>query len=183
MNKNLVRSITKARWLSIALMAALPWLSACANSAQPPKPPLSLPFEVQKAGSKVETELQIVEDKEYRFTLLFLYKENDEEDRARVRKLAGGQGVDKNFKLIEPGIPISLKVKINIIDSTGERTMFEQEVSELSLSGWGSGRFSKRIIYLTLKPGHYRVSIETLKDVPELLGTSVIFQIGFYSKL
>jgi len=183
MNDNECHAITTARLLSIVVLAFLPWLTACADSTHLPKPPLSFPFEVQKSGSKIETELRIVEDKEYRFALLLLYKEGDQEDRARVRKLAGGHMIDKNGKVIEPGIPILLRFKINVIDASGERPMLEQEVSELRLSAWGSGHFNKQIFYLALKPGRYRVSVESLKDVPELFGTPVTFQIGFYSKL
>lgn len=54
--------------------------------------------------------------------------------------------------------------------------MFEQEISELRKTSDAADFFAKQIIELTLKPGHYRVSIESLKDVPELLGTPVIFQ-------
>lgn len=183
MNNNQRKFNLKPRCLSILMLVFLPWLSACANGSQPPKPPIKLPFEVQKAGSKVETEMRIVEEKEYRFALVFMYNKGDRVDGERVRKLAGDAMIDKNGKLVEPGIPILLRLKINVIDASGERQILEQEVSELRLSSYGSDHFNKQIIYLTLKPGYYRVSLESLMDVPELIGTPVIFQIGFYSKL
>ncbi len=172
----------KPRWLSILILAFLPWLTGCANGSLP-KPPIRLPFEVQKAGSRVETEMQIVEEKEYRFGLLFLYKKGDQADGERVRKLAGYSDLDIGGKLLRPGIPTSLRFQIYVIDSAGDRLLLEQDVSELRTVGWGSGRYTKQIVYLILKPGHYRVSVESLQDVPELIGTQVELQIAFYSKL
>lgn len=177
MSKNGSQPIMKTRWLSIAMLVLLPWLTACANDTQPFKPPLSFPFEVQKSGSKIETELRIVEGNVYRFALSLMYKKGDQADHERVRKLAGRYEKDKNGKLIEPGVPILLRLRINVIDASGERPMFEQEISELRVTSDGPDSFNKRIIDLTLKPGHYRVSIESLKNVPELLGTPIIFKI------
>lgn len=169
--------------VTIFMLSFLPCLTACAKDVGPPKPPINLPFEVQKSGSRVETEMRIVEEKEYRFALLLLYKKDAMADFERVRKLAGYSDLDKFGKLLRPGVPVLLKFKINIIDSAGERLMLEQDVSELRTTSMGSGQFNKQIVYLVLKPGHYRVSVESLRDVPELIGTPVEFQIGFYSKL
>lgn len=178
MKNNEPHAIATVRRLCIAMLAFLPWLSACANDAGPPKPPLSLPFEVQKAGNKVETELRVVEHRGYIFALLFMYKKDDQEDRARVRKLAGEYEKNQNGELIEPGVPILLRLKIDVIDDSGVKTMLEQEISELRMTSYGAVSFNKRISAVPLKPGHYRISVESLKDVPELLGTPVIFQIG-----
>ena len=161
--------------LFMVMLAFLPWLTACANDTHIPKPPLSLPFEVQKAGNKVETKLRVVEHREYIFSLRFGFKENDEEDRSRVKKLVGDDG---QFKNGDPGIPTPLRFKISVIDATGERPMLEQVIPELRLRSWGGDSFKKHIAYVILKPGHYRISIESLKDVPELVGTPIAFSIG-----
>lgn len=181
-NANLVQ-ISTARWLSIFILSCLPLIAACAKDIGIRQPPINLPFEVQKAGVRVETEMRIVEEKEYRFALLLMYKKGDGVDGARVGKLAGRYEKDKNGKLIEPGVPVVLRLKIYVIDSSGDRLMLEQDVSELRRTSAGSGQFNKQVANLTLKPGHYRVSVESLKDVPELIGTPVEFQIAFYSKL
>ena len=174
MNNNERYAITTARWLSIFMLAFLPWLTACAKS--------NFPFEVQKAGNKVEIEYRVVKHEFYYFNLRLMYKEGDQEDRARVRKLAGSYEKDKNGKLIEPGIPIVLRFKINVIDSAGERPMLEQEIPVLGLTSWGGDSFSKQIAGVPLKPGRYRISVESLRDVPELVGTPVIFSIGIDAK-
>lgn len=179
MDNNGRQAITTARWLSIFMLAFLSCLSACAKAVGPPQPPIKLSFEVQKAGNRVETEMRIVERKQYSFRLKFLYKDNDEGDRVRVKKLVGEDG---QFKSGDPGIPTPLRFKISAIDSTGEKPMLEQEITEMRLTSWGSGSYDKIFAFVTLNPGHYRVSVESLKDAPELVGTTVAFMIGFRSK-
>ena len=183
MNNNVRRTNIKPGWLSIFIIAFLPWLSGCANGSQPPKPPIKLPFVVQKAGSKVETEMRIVEEKEYRFSLLFLYKKDDRADGERVRELAGYSDLDMGGKLLRPGVQTPLRLKIHVMDSAGDRLLLEQDILELRTVAAGSGRYTKQVIYMILKPGQYRVSVESLQDVPELIGTPVELQIAFYSKL
>ncbi len=176
MNNNKRQTIVKPGWLFIAMLSFLPWLTACANA------PSSWPFEVQKAGNKVEIEYRAVEHRGYFFNLLLMYKEVNQADRARVRKLVGSYEKDKNGKLIEPGIPIELKFKIYAIDSAGERLMLEQEIPVLGLTSWGGDSFDRQIAMVILKPGRYRISVESLKDAPELVGTPVIFSIGIDAK-
>lgn len=178
---NKVRQISmKPRLLPVFMLAFLPWLTACAKDVAPPQPPINLPFEVQKAGSRVETKLQIVEERGYWFSLLFRYKKGDGLDGARVGKLAGRYDKDKSGRLIEPGVPIVLRLKIYVINSSGDRLVLEQDVSELRMTAMGGDHYTKGIIPpLILKPGSYRISVESLKDVPELIGTPVEFQIGY----
>lgn len=171
-----------SRWslsLALVLLAFISCLTACANSAKQARPPISLPFQVGKAGSLVEAKVGIVEHREYIFSLRFGYKKNDPSDRARVKKLVGDDGQVKGG---DPGIPTPLRLKISVIDSRGERSITEQDIPELRLRSWGSDHFNKHIAYVILKPGHYRVSVESLKDAPELLGTPTAFAIGFYAK-
>jgi len=176
MSNNERHAITTGIWLSVFMLSFIPWLTACANTTS------SWPFEVQQAGNKVEIEYQAVEHRGYFFNLRLMYKEGDQEDRARVRKLAGSYEKDKNGKLIEPGTPIELKFKIYTIDSAGERPMLEQKFSVLGLTSWGGDSFDRQIAMVILKPGRYRISVESLKDAPELVGTPVIFSIGIDAK-
>lgn len=163
------------------LLAVMPFLSACKASEDMPKPPLSLPFEIQRAGNKIETKLRVVEHRHYLFNLRLMYKESDQEDRARVRKLAGAYQMDKNGKLIEPGVPIQLRFKINAIETAEERPMLEKDIlqpEEIRTISHGADSFNKRFATVILKPGHYKISVESLRDMPELAGTSVLFEIG-----
>lgn len=178
-NEHHITTKTKSRWASVFVLSLLPWLTACAKDVGPPQPPINLRFEVQKAGNRAETEMRIVEEKGYWFDLVYRYQQGDMADAERVRKLAGYSDLDKDNKLLRPGVSTPLRFKLHIIDGTGERLMLEQEISELRTTSYGSGRYTKQITSpLVLKPGRYRVSVESLNDVPELIGTTVELQIA-----
>jgi hypothetical protein len=163
---------------------------ACAKEDEnglPPKPPIEIPFEVHKAGAKVETEMQTVENQSYYiFNLKFKYNEDKQGEWERVYALTGGTGKDKHGRAIEPGVPIHLRLKINSIETEGEKTIFEKEINdpqELRLTSWGKSYFSKQIAGVKMKPGRYSVSLESLKDVPDLIGTLVFLEITYMAKL
>lgn len=171
----------KYRRRFLMLLAVIPFLSACRASDDLPKPPLSLPFEIQKAGNKVEIKLRVVEDRHYLFRILLMYKEGDQMDRSRVRQLAGAYDMDKTGKLIEPGVLIKLRFKIYSIEAEKERALFERTImqpEDIRTISHGATSFNKQFAVVDLKPGHYKVSVESLRDVPELIGTPVVFQIG-----
>lgn len=159
------------------ILTICPWFSACAIHRLPPKPPIILPFAVEQAGNKVETEVRIVKEQSYSLSLYFMHRENDQEDIARVRKLTGSAKKNREGRALEPGIPIPLRVKISVIESEEERLIVDTELSEHRLESWGKNRLGKVITKLILKPGRYRVSIETLKDIPALKGTHINFAI------
>jgi hypothetical protein len=101
------------------MLLFLPWLAGCANDL-PPKPPIKLPFEVQKAGSRAETEMRVVERRNYIFSLGFSCKKGYWEDYARVKKLLGDNRRNiQTGKWVDTGIPTPLKFKISIIDAAG----------------------------------------------------------------
>jgi hypothetical protein len=156
-------------WLSMFL----PCLTSCTQDTQPPKPPIRIPFAVHKAGTKIETDVRIVERHLYSFTLSFLYK--DEADRVRVRKLTGGNETDKTGKILEPGVPIPVKVTIFKQDAEGRHLLFSQEFSEQRLYSWG-GSLDKKIADTFLETGNYTISVESLQDIPELKDTVIIFE-------
>ncbi len=178
MKVNWKQLVIKNKWLALAMIAMLPLSISCTHKTQSRSPPLVLPFEV-KAGSKIETELHIEEHKEYIFSLKFQYKSDDPEDRVRVQKLVGEDGRHKGDN---PGILTPIRFKIHAVDATGEKPILDQEIPVLRLRSWGDGHFTKHIAYVVLKPGNYRVSVESLKDAPELVGTPIAFSIGFYPK-
>lgn len=159
-----------ARQLVIVMLVFLPWLTACTKS--------DFPFEAQKARNAIEVKLWVLEHRSYVFNLRFMYKEEDLEDRLRVKKLVGEYNRDNDGKLIEPGIPILLRLKIDVNDDSGLRPMLDREISELMRTGHGSDFYDKEIAAVILKPGHYRIMVESVHDVPELIGTPVMLHIG-----
>ena len=149
-------------------------------SAAGPRPPIELPFAVHQKGAAVTTDLRIVEKVPYKypFILHLFFNEKDGLDLDRVSKLAGSHG--KNIatgKSIEPGIPIHLKLTIKIIDSSGSKPYLEKEILVGDRISSGINHFSREIDYIQLTPGLYRVKVQSMKDIPELANTKVVFAI------
>ena len=172
------------------ILAVLMIVVACfvGCAAAGPKPPIELPFAVHKAGATVSTELRIPEKGPfvYQFALKFMHNDGDRadrmRDRERVRKLLGSGGKNKwTGKLVDPGIPISIKITLSEIDSLGEHIFLEKEFSTAGIDANGSNYFKREIGLRELKrsPGLYRVTVKNLKGVPELEGTRVLFIIDY----
>jgi hypothetical protein len=163
------------------ILAVIMMMVACfTGCVAGPKPPIELPFAVHQAGATVSTELWIVDKYKYPFVLRFEYKEKDKADQERVRKLVGSGGKNKwTGKIIDPGIPIPLKLTISIIESSGERTLLEKDVLALGEDAHGINYFERDIDRNQIKipPGLYRVTVQSLKDIPELANTKVFFVI------
>lgn len=161
----------KLRRRLLKLLAVIPFLSACKESEEDglPTPPISLPFELQKAGAKIETAFRIEEDRKYSFELGFRF--NDQSDRKRVAKLVG------HPKQEAVGIPIQLRIRVTRIAVAEEIVMLNKEISDPTLTGFSADQFIKNIVSIHMSPGYYRVSVESLKDVPELQGTQIEFAI------
>lgn len=152
-------------------------LTSC--EAAGPKPPIELAFAVHQAGTKVTTELRIVEKgpHQYPFDLKFAFRNNDAADRERVIKLVGTYTKDKHGNLIKPGIQIPLKLTIISIGSEGEKLFLEKEVFVGGCYAYGINYFRREIDYIRLPSGLYRVTVESIKDISELADTSVFFTI------
>jgi hypothetical protein len=142
------------------------------------RPPLFVPFEAQKAGSTFTTELRVVEHRQYKFALLLQLKKGATmEDAKQLMRLAGQFGKDKNGKLVWPGISIPLRLKISVIDSSGEKITYDKEMHEEEEQGGGGMGEEKLIDSIELRPGRYRVSIQSLKNIPELAENPIKFGI------
>lgn len=73
----------------------------------------------------------------------FGFPENDQVERARVRKLLGGHGFDKTGKALEPGIPTPINLTIFAVCKDGEEvTIYFQDTNPI-LTSWGQDVFSK----------------------------------------
>ena len=94
------------------------------------------------------------------------------ESLQHIKQLAG-EYEQKPGKL---GISTPLRLTITALDGSGEHPMLIME--NLELQGRNSSDdFVRHIAWVLLQPGRYRVRIESLKDVPELLETPVKFEI------
>jgi hypothetical protein len=164
--------------LFIAMLAFFPWLTASADDARPPKPPFFVPFEAQKSGSVFTTELRVVEHRSYIFALLLGSKIGATvEDARRLMELAESDARNKDGKAVSNGIPIPLKLKVSLIEPSGERIIYDKDVHEMEKIGATTLGFEKLIDSIELRPGHYRIDIQSLKDIPELAESPITFGI------
>ncbi len=173
MNNNVRRTNIKPGWLSIFMLALLPWLSGCATAERP--------FEAQKAGAKIEVEFRAREHRGYYFILSFMHKKFDRTESDRIHKLLGREWKNKNGELTIPGIPTLLRLRIYEVDAA-EEPIFEEDIQTFGITSAGSDSVDRDIAMVILQPGRYRISVESLKDVPELIGIPVIFRIGMAAK-
>ena len=120
----------KCRLLAIFLVVLVLWISVRGQFNETQTPPFDLPILMQQAGMKVQTDFHIVEDREYIFSLVFRFNKDDPADRARVKKLVGEDGQDKNG---DPGVPTPLKIGVSSILADGERPIFDTTTVRLNL--------------------------------------------------
>ena len=154
---------------------------ACSGKTTIFKPPVQVPFLVEKAGSLVEFELIISEYRGYFFNLEFPYHRDDEADFLRVRKLIGSAEMSRDGIPVDPGVPLRINIKVYGRDSTGEKFYYEN-ISNPTRVSWGNGYFTKRIDSVKLKPGSYKIRSESLLDVPEFDGANVEFSVNWHPK-
>jgi hypothetical protein len=150
--------------------------SACAGHL--PRQPLVLPFAAAHKGTVLTTDFQATEDNMYWFSLQLIFKQNNVEDRERIRKLAGSGGYDpKARKRLDNGLPIPLRLTITRLDPSGVSPIHDKEIIEEELEGYSATYYSKIIDTVRLSPGNYRVRVEALRDIPELAETPINFTI------
>jgi hypothetical protein len=182
--------LMKFKQIILAFVIGHMWNTARSNdkneSVWSPVPPIQLPLDVQSSGNKIEENFQISEKRLYAFNLDFLFKENNKEDRDRVKKLSGGGfGYNKAGKQVIPkgdeGVPLVLKIVISKTDANKEIQIFQKEINthEIGTCCLASARDSKELMVLSLYPGQYRIFVENIFVSPELGNTLINFSITF----
>jgi hypothetical protein len=128
----------------------------------------------------------------YAFDLMLYFERGHKEDYERVERLAGSGASRKDETgksvQIDDGVPIYLELKIIGLDEAVKRFYFEEKLFADELTGVGPDPldprdaqhtdkyvFYKKIKRMRLKPGFYRITLKSLRDIPALDGTSVAF--------
>jgi hypothetical protein len=153
-------------------IAAL-WLTACSEESTVPKPPLVIPFALDKGGEVVEFEVRIVERQTYTFGLGFSANVRDRNDSERVLKLVGDPWKDASGRYLNLGEPLRIRLKIDSAVQSGGEFAFDQSTAEIARYSMDSNGYNKQIANVLLDPGHYKVRIENLQPAPAVRGTPV----------
>ena len=155
--------------------------SSVGGTGGPRVPPITVPFPLHKAGARIEIDVRIVEDRSYRFVLMFMFK--TPEERKRISDLVGGPYNDTDIKgrLVRPGVTVPIHLTVRTIRNGKPNDLLRDEryLAE-GREGFSANSFYRFFASIGLEPGLYRVTAETLTDVPEL--ASVESHFYFYSR-
>lgn len=180
------RLIMKLLLTAIVLLFCISGCAAPTRYSMAPEPPVTLPFAVHKAGATVSTDLRITKNLPnggpyaYISTLHFKFKKNDGIDQERVRRLIWKR--HEFGKTLYPTVEsIPLIFKVSAIDPSGGETIISEKNIYLGdESGHGGTYFSRYVgKSIRLYAGLYRVTIQSLRDIPELAETFVTFGIYY----
>ena len=155
--------------------------TACSGQTTALKPPVQVPFLVERAGSRVQIEISISEYRGYWFNLEFPYKKDDNADFLRIRQLTGNNERDRYGKIVPSGVPLQIRLSIVGRNSAHEKVQYEK-TSDPFLASYGSGYVTKRIDEVLLKPGRYVVSAESLLDAQQFNGAHAEFSVSWHPK-
>ena len=169
----------------LLLTAGMAWVGGlsfgCGSlglTSAPRVPPITLPFPLHKAGARIETDIRIVEDRSYRFVLMFMFK--TPEERKRISELVGGSYITTDLKgrPVRPGVtvPIHLTVRAIRNGKPDELLRDERYLTEGS-EGFSANAYYRFFASIGLEPGLYRATAETLQDVPEFADVESNFHI------
>lgn len=154
----------------------------------------SVPFAVQHAGTTISQDVKLVHDRTYELYLRYYHKGG--EDSKRVVKLTGSGAYRRNESgeliPINDGVPVYLELKIMGLDEAAKGFYFEDKLfAGESVAGgieWVDGKPNKdtdkayidRIIKrIRLKPGLYRITLKSLRDITDLESTSIAFKFSW----
>lgn len=158
--------------LGVSLMLALDHgFAAELSRAEAPTPPVTFPLQVSKAGSSAEIDVQIQEAREYRFIILFPYRNLAE--RARVAQLVGVsapityRAPDGRMVRETTGVMIPLHLTIHAMDGQTELVK-DERYDTRGREGFGAKYYARLIAAISLQPGLYRIRLEALQDTPEV---------------
>lgn len=176
------------RRIMASLLVLLPGIpqSALADALTIP-PVRSFPFDVSRGDSTLDVEIQIREYRNYYFALQFDYAGRD--DEYRVEKLVGGGSTYTDGKYEKPGIVAPIRLEIVRIDgdsSEGSKVIYKDTVESQGHYVHGfteikfNGHYRRMLISIALKPGLYRVHVNTIRDSPEFVGTPTHLKIEWH---
>ena len=168
---------------ALFVLFVLCMLTSCNFGNQPklPKPPFKVPVNLSHKGVVADFDIRVPKHRIYYFRLLFEYPEEDQVQRAYVRKLVGDYGRDKDNNLIEPGILTPVKLTIFKEQNQRESITYQRIIKDPEMYAYGSDYFAKLIGGCDLKRGEYRFVLESLAQRQEYASIPTKFHITFPS--
>ena len=168
-----------------AFLSGIAWLlllDTCSAFGEAPRePPATIAhFDVSRPNANIHSEIKISEHRSYQFHLYVLY--NGGEEQAKIQELVGGWGRKKgDSKFGSHGVVIPIHFFIS--DSSGkvieDATHYTQGSNIHGFSGAKEGYYARYISSADLKPGLYKIEINTVQATPEFNNVSCAIHIGW----
>lgn len=180
MDKTKGESIMQTRRTLAALLALLPWRRVWSSDRQRVlTPPFSVPFAMDKAGNELSFELKIEVSRGYSFELNFYFKNESECDR--LIKFIGSPVREPSGNIVRyPYLFIPLKFRIDALSSNNDvHAEADHVTGRMSVT---STFIFRGILFVNLKPERYRVSVQSLQDIPGLAGADTRLAITYNPK-
>jgi hypothetical protein len=144
-----------------------------------PSTNLNLPFQAGVKGAVLDTQFRVRTTEGYNFNLDLHFRENNAQDRERVRELAGTGQYNRAGRQINTGLPIPVRLRVSRIGDGVESVVLDGAFTDHDLEGFSASYYAKIITGARLEPGTYRVRIEALQDIPEL--NDVLVQLDIHT--
>ena len=173
-------SIFRVLMVGFLVVAAI---SVHANFFDKSPEPGSVQIKLSDAGVAADFRFEVKKHLPYWYSISFGFPENDQIERARIRKLLGGNLIDKNGKPLEPGTPTPINLTIFAICKNGkEIAVYSQDVDPI-LTSWGQNNFVKNIGKQILTSGIYRAHLINKRASPEFSSIPINFEISMSAKV
>lgn len=180
MDKTKGESIMQTRRTLATLLALLPCRWAWSSDRQKTlTPPFSVPFAMDKAGNELSFELKVDVSRSYRFQLKFYFEDHSAKDR--LLKVVGGPIREPSGNIVRyPYLFIPLKFRIDSLSSENDvHAEADHVTNDMSVT---STYIFRVILYVILKPGRYRVSVQSSQDISGLAGADTRLAITYNPK-
>jgi hypothetical protein len=124
----------------------------------------SSPVRLDKSGIVSDIVFDINKHTVYYFRLNFAFGEGA--DRDRVLRIVGSQDGSKNRRPSDPGVLTPVKLSIYKIGGKGRELVYVKTI-EPFVTSWSSTEFGKILGHCDLRPGKYRLLLESMVDAAE----------------
>lgn len=154
-------------------------------------PSATLPLSLARAGAVFVMDLD-AGHKTYTYAFYLNFSPADSpQELQRVTtvlglKESGNGGTYKNGSgqvcLVRTGISVPLRLTISRVYEGGESVVYDRRIEKLWGFGGNGSRVSRLIDFVSLEPAHYKVRLEVLAVVDDLVGVPVRFNVGLPGK-
>ncbi|WP_157050620.1 DUF5625 family protein [Herbaspirillum rhizosphaerae] len=145
--------------------------------------PSSVQIKLTESGVVADFKFEVRKHFPYWYSMRFGFPKNDQVERERVRKILGGNTMDKTGKPLESGTPTPINLIIFAICTEEKEVEVYSQDADPILTSWGQSHFEKNIGSHVLSPGMYRARLINKRASPEFSSIPTSFEIAMPAKV